>query len=328
MSSTTFSAGTVIPVAWLNEVNALLWGSASPPATPIRVDTSGNVGVNTSTPDTSGGKTLHVYNNTNTSTASDNSTIRVESVNRNANLQARTSSATGSCSFQAYGSAGTLLGQLIYQVSSTQWQLQLSSGTTIWTANSTGFGIGGSPLGKFWVQNTASGLLVTEDVDGIALVGGYSQSGTAKAIRFAGSSGLYLSGNGANVNHITLSSSGDLTSSGGLIGYGTGAGNSVTQATSKSTAVTINSVSGAITLNNAALAASTNVGFTVNNTKVASTDVIIVNLGGGFASVGTYNVWVDDVSTGTFRIVVRNISGGSLSEAVRINFAVIKGSYT
>lgn len=41
MSSTTFSNGTVIPVDWLNEVNALLWGSASPPSTPIRVDLSG-----------------------------------------------------------------------------------------------------------------------------------------------------------------------------------------------------------------------------------------------------------------------------------------------
>lgn len=45
MSSTTFSNGTVIPVNWLNEVNSLLWGSSNPPATPIRVNTSNNVGI-------------------------------------------------------------------------------------------------------------------------------------------------------------------------------------------------------------------------------------------------------------------------------------------
>jgi hypothetical protein len=47
------------------------------------------------------------------------------------------------------------------------------------------------------------------------------------------------------------------------IGYATGAGGTVTQATSKSTAVTLNTVTGAITMNNAALAAATIVSFTL-----------------------------------------------------------------
>lgn len=50
MSSTTFSNGTVIPVDWLNEVNDLLWGSASPPATPIRVNNNGKVGFGSNDP--------------------------------------------------------------------------------------------------------------------------------------------------------------------------------------------------------------------------------------------------------------------------------------
>lgn len=45
MASTTFTAGTVIPSTWLNDVNALVWGSTSPPGTPIRVTTTGNVGI-------------------------------------------------------------------------------------------------------------------------------------------------------------------------------------------------------------------------------------------------------------------------------------------
>jgi hypothetical protein len=47
MATITFTAGTVIPSTWLNDVNALVYGSASPPANPIRVDLSGNVGIGT-----------------------------------------------------------------------------------------------------------------------------------------------------------------------------------------------------------------------------------------------------------------------------------------
>ena len=49
-------------------------------------------------------------------------------------------------------------------------------------------------------------------------------------------------------------------------------GGTVTQATNKSTAVTLNAESGQITMNNAALAAAAEVSFTVNNDKVAATD--------------------------------------------------------
>ncbi len=69
-------------------------------------------------------------------------------------------------------------------------------------------GIGGTPLGKLWVQHAASGVLFTQDADGLALIGGYTQAGGAKGLRIAGSNGLYLSGNGANVNTVSISSTG------------------------------------------------------------------------------------------------------------------------
>ena len=107
------------------------------------------------------------------------------------------------------------------------------------------------------------------------------------------------------------------------LGYTTAAQGTVTQATDKSTAVTLNKSAGRITMNNAALASATNVSFTLNNSFISSNDVLIVTLSGGIATAGTYNCWVNSMSAGSASITLRNISGGSLSEAVIINFALI-----
>lgn len=107
------------------------------------------------------------------------------------------------------------------------------------------------------------------------------------------------------------------------IGYNAGAQGSVTQLTNKSTGVTLNASAGRITMNNAALGATTNVAFTLTNSKIGTKDVIIVNVAGGTASNETYNCWVSGHSTGSCSFVLRNISGGSLSEAVVLNFAII-----
>ena len=110
--------------------------------------------------------------------------------------------------------------------------------------------------------------------------------------------------------------------SGEQLGYTTDAQGTVTQATSKSTAVTLNKSAGQITLNNAALASVTNVTFTLNNSFISANDILILNVGSG-ATAGAYNCWVSGLSAGAATITLRNISGGSLSEAVVINFALI-----
>jgi len=107
------------------------------------------------------------------------------------------------------------------------------------------------------------------------------------------------------------------------IGYSAAAQGTVTQATSKSTGVTLNKSAGQITMNNAALASNTAVSFTVTNNSVSAKDTIILNIGGGTASAASYNAWVDTLTTGSFIVTLRNITGGSLSEAVVINFAII-----
>ena len=106
------------------------------------------------------------------------------------------------------------------------------------------------------------------------------------------------------------------------LGYTTEGQGTVTQATSKSTAVTLNKPAGQITMNNASLATATNVTFTFNNSFISVNDILILNVAAG-ATAGAYNCWVSSLSVGSATVTVRNISGGSLSEAVVINFALI-----
>jgi len=114
----------------------------------------------------------------------------------------------------------------------------------------------------------------------------------------------------------------DVLLSSGQLGYTAAAQGTVTQATSKSTAVTLNKSAGQITMNGAALGATTNVTFTLNNNLISANDILILNVSGG-ATSGAYNCWVSGLGAGTASITVRNISAGSLSEAVVVNFALI-----
>ena len=105
-------------------------------------------------------------------------------------------------------------------------------------------------------------------------------------------------------------------------GYTTAAQGSVTQATSKSTAVTLNKSAGRITLNNEALAGNTAVSFTLNNSLLSANDVIILNVG-AVGTAGAYTTYVSSMSAGSAVLTLRNLTSGSLSEAVVLNFALI-----
>ena len=107
------------------------------------------------------------------------------------------------------------------------------------------------------------------------------------------------------------------------IGYSSGAGAAVTQATSRTTGVTINNVCGRITLFSTTTTAGTFASFTVTNSAVASTDVVIVNIGSG-ATADRYNVTVTAVAAGSFRVQIHNVAAVGTAEAPTLNFAVIK----
>jgi predicted ThiF/HesA family dinucleotide-utilizing enzyme len=110
------------------------------------------------------------------------------------------------------------------------------------------------------------------------------------------------------------------------IGYSKNAQGSVTQLTDKSTSVTLNKSSGRITMNNASLATATNATFTLNNSLISANDTVILTISGGQATPGSYNVFANALNAGSVSITLRNISGGTLSEAVIINFAIIHGA--
>jgi hypothetical protein len=106
------------------------------------------------------------------------------------------------------------------------------------------------------------------------------------------------------------------------LGYGTGSGGTVTQATSRTTAVTINKPTGKITMFTAAGSATPNT-FTVNNSLVAATDAILINLAGGNTNV--YYIFATGIGAGSF-VITFWTTGGTASDTPVINFSVIKGS--
>ena len=139
-------------------------------------------------------------------------------------------------------------------------------------------------------------------------------------------SGPVISDNGfvgnvtGNVAATTVTATGAITSTGTAgVGYSTGAGGAVTQATSRTTGVTLNKTTGAITLVSAAGSA-TAATFTVTNSTVAATDVIILNQKSG---TDLYDLKVTAVAAGSFNITF-NTTGGTTTEQPVFNFAVIK----
>lgn len=108
------------------------------------------------------------------------------------------------------------------------------------------------------------------------------------------------------------------------VGYGTGAGGTATQGSGsgKGTAVTLSTMCGEITMDGAALAADTTVSFVLTNTAIQATDLLVLNhVGTGTLGAYTLNA---NCGSGTATIYVRNVTAGSLSEAIVIGFAVFK----
>ena len=118
----------------------------------------------------------------------------------------------------------------------------------------------------------------------------------------------------------SLAVAGAVTSSGTAgVGYATGAGGAVTQITSRTTGVTLDKISGAITMFSAA-GSITPASFTVTNTTVAATDVVILSQKSG---TDLYALLVTAVSAGSFKITFFT-TGGTTTETPVFNFAVIK----
>jgi hypothetical protein len=193
------------------------------------------------------------------------------------------------------------------------------------------------------ITGTAAGLTAGNVTTNANLTGAITSVGNAASLGSFTSAQLLAAltdetGTGANVfantptlvtpvigaaTGTSLSTTGNqVITSTGKHGYATGSGGVVTQLTDKTTAVTLSKSTGQITLAGAALSASTTVSFTLTNTVIEAGDILIMNhISGGTA--GSYLLNAQSAA-GSASINVRNISLGSLSEAIVIAFAVIK----
>jgi hypothetical protein len=125
---------------------------------------------------------------------------------------------------------------------------------------------------------------------------------------------------GATVLDSSLTVSGNALINGvGALGYATGSGGTVTQSTSRTTGVTINKTNGAIVLFSDAGSGAYQT-FTVTNSTVAATDVVIVSQKSG---TDPYKIFVTNVSASSFNITFATASGTTTEQPV-FNFAVIK----
>lgn len=152
---------------------------------------------------------------------------------------------------------------------------------------------------------------------------------TANGLLYATSTSALATSSGLQYNGTNLTNTGQIFAIGAeFIGYGTGAGGTVTQGagSGKATAVTLTKPCGTITMNNAALGAGASVNFVVNNNLVSQADTIIVNTVDDFGQDYTAVAW--GIWDGYFYIKLTNNTGGSRSEAVRVNFTVLNSVRT
>ena len=157
----------------------------------------------------------------------------------------------------------------------------------------------------------------------------FDNAAQGRSLEIAGPRGIKFKTDG--VTRLELTTAGVLSGTSGFrstsptngIGYNTGAGGLVTQQTNKGQGVTLDTMCGTITMNNAALAGATTVGFTLTNSNIATSDVVFVNIRSG-ASSNSYIIQVAELAAGSANIEVRNYTAGSLSEALLINFVIIK----
>lgn len=123
----------------------------------------------------------------------------------------------------------------------------------------------------------------------------------------------------------SLEATGSVTTTGTEgIGYASGAGGTVTQGVSKSSGVSLNKATGQITTTADSLGAGATVNFTLSNTAIEATDLLIVNhVSGG--TIGAYDI-DPQPGAGNAIISLTNRTTSALAESIVIGFAIIKGA--
>jgi len=269
-----------------------------------------------------------------------------------------TLSVTGHVTLEGVTSTGaTGTGALVFATSPTFVTPSLGTPSSGTLTNCTGLpassltgttlpsGITSSSLTSFGASlNISTGKFIADASGNVTAALGYLSNGIFSGTYTDGTVIDYATGNGrisvgsadtltfytggiATTQTAQISTAGVITAAGGVlspgssgIGYSTGAGGTVTQGTSRTNGVTLSKITGAITMFSAAGSA-TPATFTVTNTTVAATDVVLLSIKSGATNV--YNLSVSAVAAGSFNITFYT-TGGTATDAPVINFAVIK----
>lgn len=199
--------------------------------------------------------------------------------------------------------------------------------------------------------NLGLGTVATQDADNVNFTGGsiagvvftgsfsgitsitsdafYTSSGTAGLT--LGGNTLVADGSDANIDiGLTPKGTGAVKSTSVLvsnsIGFTSGNGGTVTQLTSRTTGVTLNAPSGQITLVAGSIAGLSSQEFTLTNSYIAATDVVLASFASGLTAA-TYDVTVTETSAGACKISVHNVNNSATpSDTPTINFVVFKGT--
>lgn len=195
-----------------------------------------------------------------------------------------------------------------------------AKGTGSLKLNSVG-GTGFVQIGGAGSGNNATGLKVTPNAAASGLAIAVVSTGTNENATLDAKGSGTITLNGTATGNVNVGTGLIVIGATAGLGYGTGAGGAVTQATSRTTGVTLNKVTGSITLVSAAGSA-TPFSFTVTNSTVAATDTVIVSQKSGTDKYTT--IAVTAVAAGSFQLTLANASGTTTEQPV-FNFCVIKG---
>jgi hypothetical protein len=206
--------------------------------------------------------------------------------------------------------AAAIVGKSIGELSAT-WNDALTTFTAI----------------KFNVTDTASdaGSLLAD-----LQIGGSSRFSVSKAGNVSAAGTLAVTGASTLTGAVTFKAAAKSDSATAGIGYATGAGGTVTQASSRTTGVTLDKICGEITLVAGTISGHEADAFVLTNSTIAATDTVVVNIKSGVAA-GTakyYSVNVIGVAAGSCTISVGNLDNGTIpstgTDTPVLNFAVIK----
>jgi len=110
----------------------------------------------------------------------------------------------------------------------------------------------------------------------------------------------------------------------GSVGYTTGAGGTVTQITSRTTGVTLDAICGQITLVAGSISGLASQEFTLTNSTIEATDVVVVSFASGLTAA-SYDVTVTATAAGSCNISVHNVNNSATpTDTPVLNFVVIK----